>query len=292
LKENILFENINKVKTNTLITLTKKSMTKAEDSNNYYIFCNKCNTILGFELKHIANEKDENENDNKDSNEYNCYFLKKNIKERKNKNININLISFKENLLNSIKEELNQIFNEIKNINIKINLTPLTKQNFEDFSQFYKKNQFDFTFVIHKMEGRIFLLGNNGYFNAVENCLIKKQNSNLFFVLLSNEVDDNENKKIIEELIYKGGEERLEKYYKNDRIIFIDNYEIKQDINKKKEWFIDKIKDIYGNENNNNINKYYIQSERNAYVVDKRKIDNMIEYLNNQDKKGHSGCFS
>ena len=114
----------------------------------------------------------------------------------------------------------------------------------------------------------------------------------MFFVLLSNEVDDNENKKIIEELIYKGGEERLEKYYKNDRIIFIDNYEIKQDINKKKEWFIDKIKDIYGNENNNNINKYYIQSERNAYVVDKRKIDNMIEYLNNQDKKGHSGCFS
>ena len=292
MKENILFENINKVKTNTLITLTKKSMTNTEDSNNYYIFCNKCNTILGFELKHITNEKDENENDNKDSNEYNCYFLKKNIKERKNKNININLISFKENLLNSIKEELNQIFNEIKNINIKINLTPLTKQNFEDFSQFYKKNQFDFTFVIHKMEGRIFLLGNNGYFNAVENCLIKKQNSNLFFVLLSNEVDDNENKKIIEELIYKGGEERLEKYYKNDRIIFIDNYEIKQDINKKKEWFIDKIKDIYGNENNNNINKYYIQSERNAYVVDKRKIDNMIEYLNNQDKKGHSGCFS
>ena len=292
MKENILFENINKVKTNTLITLTKKSMTNTEDSNNYYIFCNKCNTILGFELKHITNEKDENENDNKDSNEYNCYFLKKNIKERKNKNININLISFKENLLNSIKEELNKIFNQIKNINIKINLTPLTKQNFEDFSQFYKKNQFDFTFIIHKMEGRIFLLGNNGYFNAVENCLIKKQNSNLFFVLLSNEVDDNENKKIIEELIYKGGEERLEKYYKNDRIIFIDNYEIKQDINKKKEWFIDKIKDIYGNENNNNINKYYIQSERNAYVVDKRKIDNMIEYLNNQDKKGHSGCFS
>ena len=53
-----------------------------------------------------------------------------------------------------------------------------------------------------------------------------------------------------------------------------------------------KIKEIYGLENNN-INKYYIQSERNSYVVDKRKIDNMIEYLNNKDNKRHSGgCFS
>ena len=75
--------------------------------------------------------------------------------------------------------------------------------------------------------------------------------------------------------------------------IFIDNYEIKKDIVQKKEWFIDKIKEIYGNQcNKNNINQYYIQSERNAYVSDKRKIDNMIEYLNNQDKKGNSGCFS
>ena len=293
MKDKIIFENINKVKTNTLVTIIKKSPTiRQEDGNNYYIFCNKCNTILGFELKHLINEKDEN---TKSSNEYNCYLLKKNIKERNNKNIIINLISFKESLLKSIKEELNTIFNEIKNINIKIHLTPLKKENFENFSQFYKKSEFDFTFIIHKMEGRIFLLGNNGYFNAVENCLIKKQNSNLFFILISNEIEDNKNKNIIEELIYKGGEERLEKYYKNDRIIFIDNFEIKNDINKKKEWFIGKIKEIFGNENNdyNNINKYYIQSERNVYVVDKRKIDNMIEYLSNKDNKRHSGgCFS
>ena len=265
-------------------------MTKAEDlntNNNYYIFCNKCNNLLGFEIKYKINEKDENDNEDK-----NCYLLKKNIKERNNKNVNINLISFKENLMKSIKEELNKIFNEIKSVRTRINLTPLTKQNFEDFSQFYKKNQFDFTFIIHKMEGRVFLLGNNGYFNAVENCLIKKQNSNLFFILISNEVDERENNKIIEELIYEGGEERLEKYYKNDRIIFIDNYEIKVDINKKKDWFIDKINNIYGNEQNYYYKKYYIQCDKNSYIVDKKIIDNMIEYLNNQNKKGHSGCFS
>ena len=281
--------NINKVKTNTLITLTKKSLTRTEDSNNY-IFCYRCNTILGFELNHLkTNDK---ETYNSSSNEIYCYLLKKNIKERKNNIININLISFKENLLNNIKEELNKAFKEINNINIKINLTPLTKQNFEEFSQFYNKKEFDFTFILHKMEGRIFLLGKNGYFNSVENCMLKKQNSNIFFVLISNEVDEDENRKIIEELIEQGGQERLEKYYKNNRIIFLDNYELKEDLYKKKDWFLNKIKQIYGNDHHDNKNDYYIKTERNIYVIDKRKIDNMIEYLNNKDKKGGSGCFS
>jgi hypothetical protein len=281
--------NINKVKTNTLITLTKKSLTRTEDSNNY-IFCYRCNTILGFELNHLKN--DDKETYNSSSNEIYCYLLKKNIKERKNNIININLISFKENLLNNIKEELNKAFKEINNINIKINLTPLTKQNFEEFSQFYNKKEFDFTFILHKMEGRIFLLGKNGYFNSVENCMLKKQNSNIFFVLISNEVDEDENRKIIEELIEQGGQERLEKYYKNNRIIFLDNYELKEDLYKKKDWFLNKIKQIYGNDHHDNKNDYYIKTERNIYVIDKRKIDNMIEYLNNKDKKGGSGCFS
>ena len=70
------------------------------------------------------------------------------------------------------------------------------------------------------MEGRIFPLGKNGYFNAVENYLTQKQNLNLFFILVSNEINDDENNKIVEQLIFEGGEERLEKYYIKDKIIF------------------------------------------------------------------------
>ena len=284
----MIFANINKVKTNNLITLSKKPTNRSNDSNNY-IFCNRCETILGFELKYYQNR----ENDNiKNQNENNTYLLKKNIKERKDKNININLISFKENLLQIVKEELDKIFKAIKNIKINISITPITKQNFEDFSKFYKKKEFDFTFIIHKMEGRIFLLGKNGYFNSVENCLLKKQNSNLYFVLVSNEVDKKQNNKIIEELINKGGEEGLEKYYNNNRIIFLDNYEIKEDIEKNKDWFINILNDIYGNNNRDfNKDKYYVKSDKNVYLLDKRKIDGMIEYLNNRESRGH-GCFS
>ena len=276
------------MKASTLITLSKKPINKSNDSNNY-IFCSRCDSILGFELKFFQNKENSN---SKNINDNNSYLLKKNIKERKNKNIHINLISFKENLLKTIKEEFNEIFKCMNNIKIKITLTPITKQNFEDFSKFYKKKEFDFTFIIHKMAGRIFLLGKNGYFNSVENCLLKKQNSNLFFILVSNEVDKKENNKIIEELINKGGEEGLDKYYKNDRIIFLDNYEIKEDIEKNKDWFITKLNNIYGNNNRDfNNNKYYMNCDKNLYISDKRKIDGMIEFLNNKESKGH-GCFS
>ena len=276
------------MKTNSLISLSKKPVNKSNDSNNY-IFCNRCDIILGFELKYYQTKENIN---NKNTNDHNTYLLKKNIKERKNKHININLISFKENLLKTVKEELIEIYKILNNIKIKISLTQITKQNFEDFSKFYKKKEFDFTFIIHKMEGRIFLLGKNGYFNAVEECLLKKNNSNLFFILVSNEVDKNENNKIIEELIDKGGEEGLEKYYKNDRILFFDNYEIKDDIVKNKDWFINIINNVFGNSNRDfNKDKYYVKSDKNVYVLDKRKIDGMIEYLNNRESKGH-GCFS
>ena len=288
----MISKNINKIRTNSSITLSKKSMKKIDDSNNY-IFCNNCNALLGFDLKYFKDEENEQKTYNiKIPKEINYYLMKKNIKERNNKEIIINLISFKESLLKNIKNELNNIFSDVKNINIKINLTPLTKQNFEDFPKFYKKKEFDFTFVIHKMEGRIFLLGKNGYFNAVENCLTQKQNLNLFFILISNEINDDENNKIIEELIFEGGEERLEKYYKKDKIIFLDNYNLENDIKNKKEWFISKIKQIYeiGN-NNENKNRHYIKGEKIMNINDKRKIDSMIEYLSNREKKG-LGCFS
>ena len=288
----MISENINKLRTNSSITLSKKSLKRIDDSNNY-IFCNNCNALLGFDLKYFKDEENEQKTYNiKIPTEINYYLLKKNIKERSDKEIIINLISFKESLLKNIKTELNNIFNDIRNINIKINLTPLTKQNFEDFPKFYKKKEFDFTFVIHKMEGRIFLLGKNGYFNAVENCLTQKQNLNLFFILVSNEINDDENNKIIEELIFEGGEERLEKYYKKDKIIFLDNYNIENDIKNKKEWFISKIKKIYENGNTSeNKNRHYIKGEKIMNINDKRKIDSMIEYLNNREKKG-LGCFS
>ena len=63
---------------------------------------------MGFE--YIKNDEEENKNYNYNyttPNEINFYLLKKNIKERRNKSINVNFISFKESL--SIHYQLNEI---------------------------------------------------------------------------------------------------------------------------------------------------------------------------------------
>ena len=68
-------------KTNNLINLSRKSMNTTDDINNY-IFCNKCNTILGLELKSFKD--DENKNYNiKIPSEVNYYLLKKKYKRKK-----------------------------------------------------------------------------------------------------------------------------------------------------------------------------------------------------------------
>ena len=72
----------------------------------------------------------------------------------------------------------------------------------------------------------------------------------------------------------------------------MDNCDIENDIKNKKEWFISKIKKIYENGNTSeNKNRHYIKGEKIMNISDKRKIDSMIEYLNNREKKG-LGCFS
>ena len=57
----MIFANINKVKTNNLISLSKKPVNKSSDTNSY-IFCNRCDSILGFELKYYQNKENSNSN--------------------------------------------------------------------------------------------------------------------------------------------------------------------------------------------------------------------------------------
>ena len=73
----MIFANINKVKTNNLISLSKKPVNKSSDTNSY-IFCNRCDSILGFELKYYQNKENSNSNN---AHEINSYLLPKNVGE-------------------------------------------------------------------------------------------------------------------------------------------------------------------------------------------------------------------
>ena len=250
-----------------------------------YLFCAHCDVLIGF----VACDKN---NINKTNiNEY--YFLKKNVKLRQNKLLNINLVSLKESLLSNIKEELTALLNK-KELNFNINLNLFKKDG--DNEKFYKKSQFDITFIVHKMEGRIFLLGKNGYFNNLERTLKLKQNSNIYFILVSNEINENINNNTIEELIKEGGEKELEKYYVNNRIIFLDNLNIKNDFVNKQDWFWNNIIQIYSmnyiGSGYKELNEgYYDKRDEERYINDKIEIINMFRFLNDKTNL-FNNCFS
>ena len=299
IKDNLIIKNhVNLKNTKDMITIRNTNnfgrINENQGKKYRYIFCNKCNILLGVEMSLRVNSNT-NIGYKKDFPLIYFYLLKKNIKERKNKILNINFISFKENLLNIFKNEFENYFNNYnENINIRIKTNQITKENYENFAKFYSKKEFDFTFIIHKMEGRIFLLGKNGYFNSVEDILSKKQNSNLYFILITNEINYVINCKIIEELIKEGGEKELEKYYLNSRLIFIDGIETKKDLTKKMGWFQKIFKEVYENDGEDIINdqKYYIDRKQEIYLEDKKKVDSMIDNLNGKDTGIFSSCLS
>lgn len=167
----------------------------------------------------------------------NYFFLKKKIKVREHKELQMNLISLKQDLLNKTKDEINKL--KITETNININIDKHTKDSLDKFK--YTNKKYDITFIIHKIEGRVFLLGKNGFFNYVSETLINKHNNNLWFILIVKETEENIKNhscdKMIEELINKGGQEQLGYYYHNNRIITINDFHFQKDFQDKQNLF-------------------------------------------------------
>ena len=231
--------------------------------NYYYYKCSQCKFLVGFE----KNQK--------------SYFLKSKIKIRKIKEININFLSIKEDLLNQIKNDFNDMF-DLKRIKININTNLIKKSEIDKFNE-YKKIYFDFTFIIHKIEGRIFLLGKNGFYNKIIEKLKSKINGNIFFIFIVKDDNNENNNEMIENLIYKGDEKDLEFYYKNNKIIFLNNYEIRENLNNNENFFNDLFENcyVYDNNDNDNNNENYFEEDILLYNKDKKIIDDMNDFINN-----------
>jgi hypothetical protein len=91
------------------------------------------------------------------------------------------------------------------------------------------------------MEGRIFLLGRNGFYNKI--CEEKKLKNTIFFLLLFKDISpdftEDEGMKIIHTLINKGDQKDLELYLKDNKIICINDDDLENDLKNKSERFYD-----------------------------------------------------
>lgn len=200
-----------------------------------YIKCTVCQTVIGIKIKVIKqNKKVESEIKSEDiSNLTNffesnenipeknkseeileiIYFIKKKISIKSEKIIHLGLIGLKleklEKVENCLKNLQNEIFNnyEYKETlpTLKIYILKQTKESLQNSKIFIKdiptNITLDFLFIIHKVEGRLFLLGRNGFYNNVCESLCSKLNNNIFFFLLyKNIFKENEKQKYLNDI--------------------------------------------------------------------------------------------
>ena len=185
-------------------------------------------------------------------------------------------------LLNKIKEEVRKI--NTQGITLNITVDKRTKDNIDKYKCSKKNN--DITFIVHKIEGRVFLLGKNGFYNKVVEVLKKKNNHNIYFILVIKEDDDKIRKAMIEDLINKGGQKDLDYYYKNNRIVFINDFNIETDFANKKDFFINLFKTNY---DNNKSKGEYLQEDEDEMKKDLELINKVIGYELNG---GNSNIFA
>ena len=219
---------------------------------NYdYLKCIKCKLLIGCLI------------------DDNFYFLKSKIKVKKEKEISCNLVSLKEDLLNIFNNKLSDILKKT-NINFSIYKNQIFKNSLDKFSS-YKKKQFDITFIIHKIEGRVFLLGNNGYYNKIIEVLNLK-------------------------LIINGGEKELKSFYDKNKIMFLDNYDLENNIKKNEHLFINLFEDLFYDLPillKEEIDEKCEVEKEEQYIKDKNSIDDLVNYISNGGQNNFFGkCFN
>ena len=131
----------------------------------------------------------------------------------------------------------------------------ILKQNKESLQNFKSNSKeisnLDFLIIIHKVEGRLFLLGRNGFYNKVCDQMLNK--TNIFFILLYKSIyvehiEDDLNsydqclpsqfqKESINNLINKGDQKDLKIYTDQNKIICLDEEKLENDIKRRKKYF-------------------------------------------------------
>lgn len=75
--------------------------------------------------------------------------------------------------------------------------------------------------IIHKIEGRTFLLGRNGYYNKLYEILPSVVKTRFFFILIFKQATKEEMANYIEDLVQKGDQHELKQFKKEGKIICV-----------------------------------------------------------------------
>ena len=128
------------------------------------------------------------------------------------------------------------------------------------------------------MEGRVFLVGRNGYYNKLYEELYNLVKGNFIFLLSYKKLDVDDlhesNSEILDNLITKGDQQLLEIFREENKINFINDSNLSEDIYKKKLYFF------------NLFYKKFVINQENTSDEEVRKISlpTNTNFLNNQTR--------
>ena len=249
---------------------------KENDRSVFLVKCRRCGLLLGMKL-------------NED-----IFFIKKKIKIR-NKILNINIISLNQSLIDNFTAQLRSLLQGEK-----VFVFHSNKHKKESLDKFtYTKKEFDVTFIIHKIEGRVFLLGKNGFYNTICRELKRKLCHNVYFILLLKENCSyfNSGKPQCEQMIknlIKNGQNELDEYFSTNRILFLSDFELEESVKSNKSFFDNVFFSHY--ENAGNFQKHFelfntcAEETKEVFDKDVTLIKSTAEYIENAQMSLFSKC--
>lgn len=150
-------------------------------------------------------------------------------------------------------------------------------------------------FIVHKMEGRLFLVGRNGYYNKLYENLYQLVKGNFIFLLTHKKLDADDtlesNSEILNNLINKGDQKLLQNFKDENKIIFINDDKCMEDLEMRKKYFLDMfykkfVVNTDMDKNSLSLNTFYINSQTRQLTNDDYSlIDQLIIKLKNKTLK-------
>jgi hypothetical protein len=206
-----------------------------------HIFCLNCSKLIG------VRSYNENIQD-----EFKTYYLSKSCKICEEMKITMGITGLKLEKLEILKGLLNNLFSNHGIMNrpkLKVFLITQTKETLLNFKISKECKDLNILIIVHKNEGRLFLLGRNGFYNKIcqefENIL---KGYIYFFLLYKNifiRLEDDSLEETysndfqfqtesIKNLIEKGDQQELKAYKDENKIVCLDDDLFENDIQRRK----------------------------------------------------------
>jgi hypothetical protein len=260
-------------------------------NTNGYVFCLNCSVVIGLKSKNSNNLNSQEQE------EFKIYFHSKKCKIKEEKKITVAITGLKIEKLEKLKLLLETLFSNEESSNrpkLNIIIIPQTKETLLKFQYINDYSHVSILIIIHKVEGRLFLLGRNGFYNKVcqefENIL---KGSIFFYLLYKNIFLDYEQDSLEEDysnefqfqtqsinnLIEKGDQKELKVFQEQNKILCLDDDLFDRDIERRKYHIESAIFKNYILNYSIFVNKY-IEVKEEVPDEDKNLFNKLLQDLN------------